>query len=126
VKKFTVAFLFLFLLALPCSASTWQGLQVDDGNTWNQMQEPERIPYLSGMIEGLKFRNNAMGPWEAVTEDLSLYLESLNEYYSEPDNLDIPMILMLDVVNNDIGELWESPDERDFRIESLREYLNSK
>jgi hypothetical protein len=33
---------------------------------------------------------------------------------------------MLDVVNNDTGELWESQDEREFRIESLREYSNSK
>jgi hypothetical protein len=92
LKKIITLCLFIFLLALPCSASTWQGLEVDDGNTWNQMEESKRIPYLSGMIEGLKFRDNAMGPWEAVTDDLPLYVERLSEYYSEPDNLNIPMV----------------------------------
>lgn len=115
----------LVTLTSPCQVEARQG-EVDDGNTWNQVEASKKTPYIAGMIEGLKFRDGPMGPWEPAADQLSLFIEGLNEYYLESENLNIPIALMLDVVNTDIKCSWESNAEKDFRLEFLREHSKSK
>ena len=91
-----------------------------------KMETSEKMPYIAGMIEGLKFRDGPMGSWKAATKNLSIYIERVNGYYAESENLNIPVVLMLDVVNTDINSAWESNQEKEFRLEFLREHSESK
>lgn len=90
------------------------------------MEYNEKQIYVQGMIEGLKFRGEIPGPWQAATRDLRVYIENLDHYYSNSENILIPVVLMLDVVNSDISNSWESKEEKEFRLEFLREHSESK
>ncbi len=85
------------------------------------MDSSEKRPNITGMIEGLKFRDGPMGPWNAATKDLSIYIKRVNGYYAESENLNIPVVLMFDVFNTDINDSWENNQEKAFRLEFLRE-----
>lgn len=90
------------------------------------MDTSEKTPDIAGMIEGLKLRDGIMDSWKPATDELSLFIEGLNEYYLESENLNIPIVLILDIVNTDINSSWESKEEKEFRIKFLREHSENK
>jgi hypothetical protein len=59
-----------------------------------------------------------MGPWEPVTEDLEEYIPEMDAVYENPENIDLPVVLILDFVNSKFAGMDQ--EMLDLRLEELR------
>jgi len=113
-------FLLLILLTVPSIAyCSWQGIDAWTGEDWQALQVDAKAAFLQGMIEGLKFVGQPIGPWELETERIQDYIPGLDRLYEDPENSEIPIVLMLDYVNSELAGMDQ--EELDFRLKKLRE-----
>jgi len=119
-KSFITVLLVVVLMIIPGIAmADWQGLEnVRTGEEWNSMDAEGKPAFLRGMVEGLKFRGPDMGPWEPVTEDLEEYIPEIDSVYENPENIDLPVVLILNYVNSKFAGMDQ--EELDYRLEDLR------
>ena len=121
MKKPVCIFLLLILvLLLPTTAQgSWQGIDAWAGKDWQALQEEIKSAFLQGMIEGLKFVGQPIGPFELEAEKIQDYIPGLDRLYEDPENSEIPIVLMLDYVNSELVGMDQ--EELDFRLKKLRE-----
>jgi hypothetical protein len=118
-KNFITVFLALCIALVPISAlADWQGIHVWTGEEWQALEQEEKHAFIRGMVEGLKFRGPDMGPWEPVTEDLEEYIPEMDAVYENPENIDLPVVLILDYVNSKFAGMDQ--EMLDLRLEELR------
>ena len=119
-KLILTCFLLSILLTLPTIAfCSWQGIDAWTGEDWQALQVDAKPAFLQGMIEGLKFVGQPIGPWELETERIQDYIPGLDRLYEDPENSEIPIVLMLDYVCSELAGMDQ--EELDFRLEKLRE-----
>jgi len=119
-KVILTCLLFLILLTLPTAAfSSWQGIDAWIGEDWQALEVDAKPAFLQGMIEGLKFVGQPIGPWELEEDKIQDYISGLDKLYDDPENSEIPIVLMLDYVNSELAGMDQ--EELDFRLKKLRE-----
>ena len=121
MKKIIITcFLLSIILTLPTIGSTdWQGIDAWTGEDWQALEVDAKPAFLQGMIEGLKFVGQPIGPWELEEDKIQDYISGLDKLYDDPENSEIPIVLMLDYVNSELTGMDQ--EELDFRLENLRE-----
>lgn len=121
MKKFILFYLLLLIiLTIPVTAHcSWQGIDAWTGAEWEELNAEIKPVFLQGMIEGLKFRGPEMGPWIPVSEEIEDYVPELDKLYEDPENSNIPIVLVLDYVNCEFAGMSE--DELDLRLKKLKE-----
>lgn len=100
-------------------ATPWQGVEVHSYQAWNQLSLDQKTFYLQGMVEGLKFRDGALGPFKLANDDLGIYISDIDSYYHNKLNHEIPVVLIFDLINCRIAGLCQ--EECCFRIQSLQQ-----
>lgn len=118
-KNFMTVFLALCIALVPVVAlAEWQGIDAWTGEEWQALEQEDKPVFIIGMVEGLKFRSPDMGPWEPVTEDLEEYIPEMDAVYENPENFDLPVVLILDYVNSKFAGMDQ--EILDLRLEDLR------
>ena len=121
-KVILTCLLFLILLTLPTIAfCSWQGIDAWTGEDWQALEADVKPAFLKGMIEGLKFVGQPIGPFELEVDKIQDYIPGLDRLYEDPENSEIPIVLMLDYVNSELAGMEQ--EELDCRLEKLREIV---
>ena len=119
-KLILTCFILSIFLTLPTAAyCSWQGIDAWTGEDWQALQVEAKPAFLQGMIEGLKFVGQPIGPGELEADKIQDYIPGLDRLYEDPENSEIPIVLMLDYVNSELAGMDQ--EELDFRLEKLRE-----
>ena len=115
-------FLLSILLTLPITAyCSWQGIDAWTVEDSQALELDAKPAFLQGMIEGLKFVSQPIGPWELEANKIQDYIPGLDRLYEDPKNSEIPIVLMLDYVNSELAGMEQ--EELDFRLAKLREIV---
>ena len=121
-KIIFTCFLLSIFLTLPTAAyCSWQGIDAWTGEDWQALQVEAKPAFLKGMIEGLKFVGQPIGPWELEADKIQDYIPCLDRLYEDLENSEIPIVLMLDYVNSELAGMEQ--EELDCRLGKLREIV---